>query len=246
VTAVAAKLIAPGDVLAASLDYRFDHARMANEILGTADFFIDTPPYQWQVTKGLAGEIPFRSASREDYLRIDSYGNDGVERRKLRSAKVFYLRNSTVNDVRRDPRFSVNKNLPHGSWFWRPELAQRIRYTISAIESLPFRHIGLVRSFVWKDTFMPTHRDTVPDAAGRYDLDPALGISLIPSTGDVGMLIWDEARKKVRALAGHCLMFDDSKWHGVPMTRGARITLRIFGELDFESVQQHFVHVQRS
>jgi len=29
-------------------------------------------------------------------------------------------------------------------------------------------------------------------------------------------------------------MFDDSKWHGVPMTRGTRITMRIFGELDLE------------
>ncbi len=244
--AVAEKLIAPGDVLATSLDYSFDYARMASEIRGAADFFIDTPPYQWQVTKGLAGEIPFRSASREDYLRIDSYGDCGVERRKLRSAKVFYLRNSTVNDVLRDPRFSVNKNLPHESWLWRPELSERIAYTIAAVESLPYRHIGLVRAFVCQDTFMPTHRDTLPDAGGRYDVERALGISLIPSTGNVGMLIWDQARNRVHELAGHCLMFDDSKWHGVPMTRGTRITLRIFGELDFERVQQHFVHVLRT
>jgi hypothetical protein len=37
---------------------------------------------------------------------------------------------------------------------------------------------------------------------------------------------------------GHCLLFDDSRWHGVPMTRGTRITLRVFGELEFERLEE--------
>ena len=234
------------ELLAASLDYAFDYGRMTDEILGVADFFVDTPPYQWQVTKGLSGEIPFRSASRRNYGRIDLYGSSGVERRMLRGAKIFYLRNSTSNDVLRDSRFAVNKKLPHDSWFWRPEVAERIPYTIECIEALPYRRIGLVRAFVCEDTFMPTHRDTAPDAEGRYDRERAVGISLIPSTGGVGMLIWDEARRKVHDVKGQCLIFDDSKWHGVPMTRGTRITLRIFGELDFNRLQKHFVHVLRN
>jgi hypothetical protein len=53
------------------------------------------------------------------------------------------------------------------------------------------------------------------------------------------MLIWDEAGKTVRELSGHCLLFDDAKWHGVPMTKGTRITLRIFGELDLECLAGH-------
>jgi hypothetical protein len=36
-------------------------------------------------------------------------------------------------------------------------------------------------------------------------------------------------------------MFDDSRWHGVSMTRGLRITLRIFGELDYERLSEHLV-----
>jgi hypothetical protein len=33
-------------------------------------------------------------------------------------------------------------------------------------------------------------------------------------------------------------VFDDSFWHGVPMTRGPRITIRIFGELDFDRLAE--------
>ena len=80
--------------------------------------------------------------------------------------------------------------------------------------------------------------DTAPQD-GAYDRSKAIGVSLIPLTGGVGMLIWDDAAKEVREVKGHCLLFDDSKWHGVPMTKGVRITLRIFGEVDLQSLGEH-------
>src|SRR3989442_4757962 len=124
VSAVATKLSAPaGTFLGASLDYCYDYARMADEIRGVAEFFIDTPPYDSQVTQGLRGEIPFRSASREDYGLIDLCRLIGsqrrIERRGLRAVKIFYLRNSAVSDVFHEPRVSVNQKLPHESWVWR-------------------------------------------------------------------------------------------------------------------------------
>jgi hypothetical protein len=235
--------VAP-DFIGAGLDHAFDYARMAGEMRACEEFFVETPPYPRHISGALSGEIPFMSESERNYRRVDTYTERGIARNELRGAKVFYLRNSHENDVTRDSRFAVTKNLSHESWYWRPELAQRIPYTISCIESLPYRTLGLVRAFLCEDTFMPTHRDTVPqNAEAGYDRGRAVGISLVPDTGGVDMLIWDDARRQVLAMKGHCLVFDDSKWHGVPMTSGLRITLRIFGELDFERLSERFTEV---
>jgi hypothetical protein len=89
--------------------------------------------------------------------------------------------------------------------------------------------------FVSEDTFMPTHRDSGAAAPGEtVDRSKAIGISLIPATGGVGMDIWDPVEERVHNISGHCLLFDDSRWHGVPMTSGVRITMRVFGDLDVE------------
>jgi len=211
---------------------------MADEILACREFFVYTPPYRHQVQRGLAGEIPFRSESVENYRRIDTFNAGEVQPGTLRGVNIFYLRNSRDSDVLEDSRFTVTKTLRHSSWYWRPDLAERIPYTMSCVESLPYRTLGLIRAFVCEDSFMPTHRDTFPDPrTGRVDRGKSIGISLIPATGGVGMQIWDPAAQQVRDVPGHCLAFDDACWHGVPMTRGARITLRIFGELDFDALR---------
>jgi hypothetical protein len=225
----------PPDFVAQALECRFDHARIAREIMSCREFFVYTPPYERQVAGGLTGEIPFMSESAENYRRVDTFEQRGAPDR-LAGASIFYLRTSTENDVTRDSRFSINKKLAHSSWFWRPALRDLIPYTIECIESLPYRALGLVRAFVCEDTFMPTHRDTAPDWA--CDKSQSIGLSLIPATGGVPMLIWDDAAAQVREMHGHCLLFDDSRWHGVPMTRGTRITLRVFGELEFERLEE--------
>jgi hypothetical protein len=53
------------------------------------------------------------------------------------------------------------------------------------------------------------------------------------------LVVWDESKRRAIDLRGHCLLFDDSCWHGVAMTQGMRITLRIFGKLDFERLRPH-------
>jgi hypothetical protein len=238
-----ARTVNPPDLIAATLDYAFDYERIAREIRSCEEYFVYTPPYLDQIDDGLSGELPFMSESAENYGRIDVFKRAGIERHELRGVRIFYLRNSKEGDVTRDARFATNKGRGHESWFWRPELAARIGYTIECIESLPYRTLGLVRTFVCENTFMPTHRDTVPDRSRPepYDRSKALGISLIPSTGDVGMQIWDDAGRRIHEVRGHCILFDDSKWHGVPMTRGTRITMRIFGEVDYARLSEHLV-----
>jgi hypothetical protein len=97
-----------------------------------------------------------------------------------------------------------------------------------------------VRVFVYRDSFLPVHRDTIADTDALDDPGKLLGISLVPARGDVGTLIWDDSGR-VHDLRGQCFMFDDSRWHGVPMTQGLRITLRVFGELDHGRLNAHLV-----
>jgi hypothetical protein len=233
----------PSNFLAARLDCDFDHARIAREIMDCEEFFVYTPPYQWQVNDAISGEIPFMSESQANYRRIDTLEDAQIRKKKLRGVRIFYLRNSTEGDVRKDSRFTVTKGLSHASWFWRPELAQRISYTIQCIESLPYSALGLIRVFVCDSTFMPTHRDTRPPVEDRTK---SIGISLIPATGGVGMLIWDDAKRRAHEVKGNCLLFDDSRWHGVPMTRGVRITMRIFGDLDYGRLASRFTRTYLS
>jgi len=227
-------------LIGAALALDFDYARMAAEVDRCDEFFIDTPPYQRHIDGALAGAIPFRSESEANYRRIDVTVEREVRRKELRGVKIFYLRNSSASDVLARPGFAVTKTLGHASWHWRSELAERIPYTTACIESLPYRTLGLVRVFVCDDTFMPTHRDTDPEVNPDYDRSKAIGLSLIPRTGDAGMLIWNRTQRSVHELRGHCLLFDDSNWHGVPMTRGRRITIRIFGELDYARLEERF------
>jgi hypothetical protein len=236
---------ARSELIAATLDYRFDYPRIADEVRSCEEFFVYTPPYRRQIDQGISGGIPFMSESAANYRRIDSMAEDGITTSALKGVSTFYLRNSKECDVTEDSRFRTTKALSHRSWFWRPELRDRLRYTIQCIESLPYRTLGLIRAFLCEDSFMPTHRDTQPDANGAYDRSRALGVSLIPATGDRGMLIWNERRRRTHEVRGHCLLFDDSCWHGVPMTRGLRITLRILGELDLAKVGRHVRHEYR-
>jgi hypothetical protein len=59
------------------------------------------------------------------------------------------------------------------------------------------------------------------------------------------MLAWDDDRRAVEEVPGHCFLFNDAKWHGVPMTKGPRVTLRIFGEIDYGRLCAHFSPLDR-
>ena len=225
--------------IAATLDYAFDYERITSEINSCGEFFFDTPAHSGHVEAGLSGRIPFMSESVENYRRIDHGSGDGrLERKELRGIRSLYLRNSTTGDALRNSSYRFTKTLAHASWHWRAELKDRIPYTIECIESLPYDPLGAVRAFACENTFMPTHRDVEPGPDAR-DRSRAIGISLIPATGGVGMLVWNRAGRCVEEVRGHCIMFDDGCWHGVPMTQGMRITIRVFGELNFERLGGH-------
>jgi hypothetical protein len=222
------------DVLAAELTFDFDYSRIAEEILACQKFWINTPPYRTNLDKALNG-TSFVAGDIDLYDKIDYIDNYQtpfkVVNRSLRAVDIFYLKEVPGEPV---SRFDYTKKLDHKDWVWRADIKDYIPYTIKCIESLPFKDIGCIRTFIADNTIFPTHRDYGWDSPFvSDDYDKCLGISIIPSTGDVPMLIQDD-NKQVHSVPGNAMIFNDSAWHGVPLTTGIRITIRIFGDANFE------------
>jgi hypothetical protein len=89
--------------------------------------------------------------------------------------------------------------------------------------------------FITENTFFATHRDY---GWGKNklseDYDRCFGLSIIPDTGNVPMKIQSFKNKEVYDISGNAMLFNDSAWHGVPYVSGTRITIRIFGEIDYQ------------
>jgi hypothetical protein len=239
------------DILAAGLKFNFDYEKIKSEILTLRPSWIYTPPYKANLDATLSGKI-FRSESEEYYNKIDytvdhTKPKSEVIKRELRGQYVFYLRKHRDN-LLNDTRFSYVKNLETEGWDWITDHASKIPYTIECIERIGYEHIGCIRVFVTENTFFPTHRDTLAGDAIHpevsHDYERCLGISLIPDTGGVPMLIHSQKENKVCEVHGNAMLFNDSAFHGVRFTPGIRITIRIFGNIDFQKLQKNIDFAQ--
>lgn len=227
-------------ILAAKLDLNLDYDQITQEILDCKQYFIYTPPYDEHLKSAQQGDI-FMVESQENYDHIDYIEKSTgiVQKRNLAGPEIFYLtRYKYENPLDRNRnKYSVTKELDHNDWLWRTEIKDRLSYTIQSIENLPFfSKVGCVRAFIMKDTFLPTHRDygwKMSNEQIDQRIDRCLGLSLIPSTGNVDMKIWSDKDQQVLSIPGNAMLFNDSQWHGVPLTSGYRITLRIFGQVNY-------------
>jgi hypothetical protein len=71
------------------------------------------------------------------------------------------------------------------------------------------------------------------------DITKTLGLSLVPLTGNVPLRIWSSTENAVKEVEGNAMLFRDSQPHGVPFTKDARITIRIFGDIDFNDLDDY-------
>lgn len=227
-------------ILAAPLKFDFDYSRIYNEMISCRDQWIYTPPYKTNLEAALKNRC-FQSDSPELYDQIDYIDNttesNKIISKNLRAYDIFYLTHYKDFEKVQKNNFDYTKHLDPDQWEWRSDLKEKIRYTTECIESLPFSKLGCVRAFICENTFFPTHRDTVEDKIISQNYETCLGVSIIPSTGNVPMLIQSPITKKVFEVHGNAMLFNDSAWHGVPLTTGARITIRIFGEIDFQLLE---------
>jgi hypothetical protein len=234
------------DILAASLKFDFDYKKIKSEMLSLRSFWKYTPPYKANLNAPFSYNI-FMSETEEYYNKIDyiadhTTSNSEMIKREIQGQYIFYLREHKDN-LKNDTRFSYVKNLDTSGWNWIEEYKTKIPYTINCIESIGYEDIGCIRVFVTENTFFPTHRDTLsgtPDCLEiSQDYERCLGVSLIPDTGNVPMLIQSPRENKVCEVYGNAMLFNDSAFHGVKFTPGIRITIRIFGKIDFQKFQKN-------
>lgn len=228
------------NILAVKLDLPIDNDKITSEILSCQEYWKYTPAKISQLERGLSGDW-FLSSDIADYRTVD-YGIPNyklqqldIVERELRGPSMFYLTEhvdaNTIND-----RYDQTKTYKLDGWSWQKQLTDRIPYTKSVIESY-FEKVGCVRVFVMPNTFLVTHQDYNFEATAdevSADYDRCLGLSLIPSDGGVPMKIWSRKLQHVVDVPGNAMIFNDSVRHGVPKTTGYRITIRIFGKVNYE------------
>jgi hypothetical protein len=241
-------MIEYSSLLAAKLNLSIDYTRMAEEIHNCKRQWIRTPIWQNWIDMAERGDF-FKVESDEMYEKIsrsykDEQGKELRDQRELDGFYNLYLTSPELEAEFKNRSFNRTKYLDHQNWNWRLSLRHKIPYTIKCIESLPYKKIGLVRVFITENTFFPTHfdyeqyRDTT-NSTGTDDLTKTLGLSLIPQTGGVPLKIWSDTEMSVKSVEGNAMIFRDSQPHGVPYTADTRLTIRIFGEIDFDHLDSY-------
>lgn len=147
------------------------------------------------------------------------------------SYSLFLRKNDTM------PQYSYRgaKLAELDDWVWDESL--NIPYTISVIEQLPFKKLGTVRAVYFPDIPCIEHTDWDDSS----NLQNTLGLSLIPSLGNTHCNVWSEKNNDYVSIPCHAMLLNDSIRHNVPKTTGTRITVRLFGEIDYSKFDDKII-----
>jgi hypothetical protein len=155
--------------------------------------------------------IPFSyPASRDDSCEVTAYS--------------LFLRKSFEH---KDYSYRGAKNAGYNTWIWNEDL--KIDYTKLIVESLPFKTLAAVRVVYFPGVPCVEHTDW----DNPNDTKHTLGLSIIPLTAGVGCEVWNEKTKSYVSIPGSAMLLNDSIKHKVPKGLGTRITMRVFGEIDY-------------
>ncbi len=149
-----------------------------------------------------------------------SYPSEGKEV----TAYSLFLR---VSPEETDYSYRGAKSADFDSWSWDQSL--ELSYTKSVIENIPFKSLGTVRAVYFPDIACVEHTDW--DNAA--DVKHTLGLSIIPNTANTHCNVWYEKENRYVAIPGNAMLLNDSVRHNVPAGIGTRITMRVFGEIDY-------------
>lgn len=202
------------------LNIDYDKETIIKEIIECDDLFFEIPSYSYWINLAKMNKI-FMVESYENYDSITYQTSEKVIKKKIKPSESFYIRNSDFKNM----AYKKTKKIIENSYY-HPGINNRLNYTKSVIENLPMDDINLVRVFVTRNTFLPTHQDFV---AGNPN--NGLGISLVPIHSGSPLMYYDPNQKKVHSIFSSSFLFNDSYLHGIPMVKGLRIDLRIFGNL---------------
>jgi len=119
------------------------------------------------------------------------------------------------------------KSADFSSWVW--DLDLDIPYTRSVIDTIPFKTLGTVRIVYFPNIPCMEHTDW----DNATDVSHTLGISIIPDTANTHCNVWSEKENRYVSIAGNAMLLNDSIRHNVPQGHGTRITMRLFGDIDY-------------
>jgi hypothetical protein len=139
------------------------------------------------------------------------------------TAYSLFLRNS-ADPVEYSYRGAKSGTVDSYNWI---ELS--IPYTKSIIESLPFKQLTAVRVVYFPDVPCVEHTDWDDPTDHQH----TLGLSIIPSTAGTWCEVWNEQLNDYVAIPSNAMLLNDSIKHRVPKGIGTRITMRVFGEVDY-------------
>jgi hypothetical protein len=123
--------------------------------------------------------------------------------------------------------FRTAKSIDYDSWIWDYDL--NIPYTRTVIGSMPFTKLGTVRIVFFPDVPCIEHTDWDNSSDHKH----TLGLSIIPNDAGTCCNVWSEKLQKYVEIPGNAMLLNDSVKHFVPLGKGTRITMRIFGEIDY-------------
>jgi hypothetical protein len=214
------------------LNFNYDSAQVIQEILSCREHFFEIPPYDYILEKALDGEF-FMVESQEKYQAIDYIKNtdSGFKKikRSIAAPHSFYIRHSDV----KSKSYQQIKNSKTESFFWNSLVLDKLSYTRSIIEKLPFDRVDCVRAFIIEQSFLPTHHDNVNGCDENN-----IGISLVPVHSGTPMIVYDSAENKTIPILSPCFLFDDSNYHGIPWVNNIRIDIRVFGKLNYNQLHE--------
>lgn len=164
-------------------------------------------------------KVDEQSLSNElNSIPIDKW-ETGVDKISGTSWKTLWL---TVNNTSVFNDFKSAKSITHSEWSWDTSLD--IPYIKSLVSSLPVKTIGMVRAFILNGPLVMhvDSNDSTPE-----DLTYKLGLTIASELTDPMILDGEEIKEK------H-IFFDDSLKHGFPNSNGRQVSIRIFGDFEFE------------
>ena len=153
--------------------------------------------------------------------------NKWSTRQSLGSARALLLR-TTTDTITAEWDGGSNKpikTVKHNTWSWNESLD--IPYTRQVINNLPYNTLGAVRLFFYRDVFVPFHVDHNNSGDTTY----TLGLSIIPQPAEAQVQL--QHNDSLYVIDGHAMLLNDSISHCVTKTTGCRITVRVFGDIDY-------------
>jgi hypothetical protein len=186
-----------------SIDYN-------NIIAAELNLDIDYPRMAAELIEAKDKAIPF------------SYNTDDTK--ESVTAYSLFLRKTAIQT---EYSYRGAKSADFDSWDWDYDL--NISYTRSVINAIPFTTLGTVRIVYFPSVPCMEHTDW-DDAT---DVRHTLGISIIPDTAKTYCNVWSEKENRYVSIPGNAMLLNDSVRHNVPAGKGTRITMRLFGEIDY-------------